>query len=71
MGDTFYRIKFEGLSEEYFFHNHEDAVAFLLEAYFDDYDVDSEEEVIAINNEVTDTNMIESYGFIDELWFEK
>ena len=43
----------------------------LLESYFDDFDVESEEEVIAINNQVADTDGIESYGWIDELWFEK
>ena len=52
MSDNFYRVGFEGISEDYFFHDHEDAATFLLEAYFDDYNVESEEEVIAINNEV-------------------
>lgn len=71
MGDSFYRVTFEGISEDYFFHYKEDAVVFLLEAYFDDFDVETEDEAVAINNEVADTDGIESYGWIDELWFEK
>lgn len=71
MGDSFYRVVFEGMSDDYYFHTHEDAATFLLESYFDDFDVESEEEVIAINNQVADTDGIESYGWIDELWFEK
>lgn len=71
MGDSFYRVCYEDSTAEYFFHNKEDACVFLLESYFDNYDVETEEEVIAINNEVADTDMIESYGFIDELYFEK
>lgn len=71
MGDSFFRVSFEGVSEDYFFHDHEDAAAFLLESYFDDYDVESEDDVAVVNNEVADTDGIESYGWIDELWFEK
>ena len=71
MGDSFFRVTFEGISEDYFFHYKEDAAAFLLESYFDDFDVETEDEVAAINNEVADTDGIESYGWIDELWFEK
>jgi len=70
MGENFYRVTFYDSSENYYFHNHENAAAFLLESYFDDYEVSNEEDVIAINNEVADTDMIESYGFIDECWFE-
>ena len=71
MSDSFFRVSFEGISEDYFFHDKEDAAAFLLESYFDDFDVETEDEVVAINNEVADTDAIESYGWIDELWFEK
>lgn len=71
MGDSFFRVSFEGISEDYFFHDKEDAAAFLLESYFDDFDVETEDEAVAINNEVADTDSIESYGWIDELWFEK
>ena len=70
MGENFYRVGFEGMSDDYYFHDKENAAAFLLESYFDDFDVGTEEEVIAINNEVADTDMIENYGWIDELWFE-
>ena len=71
MEDSFFRVTFEGANEDYFFHYKEDATAFLLESYFDDFDVETEDEVTAINNEVADTDGIESYGWIDELWFEK
>ena len=66
MGDAFYRVSFVGSSEEYFFHNKEDAAAFLLESYFDEYNVETEDEVIAVNNDVADNDSIESYGYIDE-----
>lgn len=71
MEDSFFKVNFEGISENYFFHFKEDAAAFLLESYFDDYDVETEDEVTAINNEVADTDGIESYGWIEEVWFEK
>ena len=71
MGESFYRVVFEGMSNDYYFHDKEDATAFLLESYFDDVDVESENNVIAINNEVADFDMIDGYGWIDELWFEK
>ena len=70
MGETFYRVTFEGSSEEYFFHDREDAAAFLLESYFDEYNCETEDDIVAINNDVADNDMIESYGFIDECWFE-
>lgn len=70
MGESFYRVSFKDISDEYYFHDKENAAAFLLESYFDDFGVGTEDEVIAINNEVADTNMIEDYGRIDELWFE-
>ena len=71
MSNNFWRVSFEGISEDYFFHYKEDATVFLLESYFDDFDVETEEEVEAINNEVADTDGIENYGWIDEMWFEK
>ena len=71
MGDNFWRVSFEGISEDYFFHYHEDAAAFLLDSYFDDFDVETEDEAVAINNEVADTDAIEGYGWIDEMWFEQ
>lgn len=70
MDDSFYRVVFEGISDSYYFHDKENAAAFLLDSYFDDFGVGTEEEAIAINNEVADTDMIESYGWIEELWFE-
>ena len=71
MGESFYRVVFEGMSDDYYFHDKEDATAFLLESYFDDVDINSEDDVIAVNNEVADFDMIDGYGWIDELWFEK
>lgn len=71
MGESFYRVSFDGSSEDYFFHNHEDAATFLLESYFDDFEPESEDDVIAMNNEVADFNGIECYGWIDELYFEQ
>ena len=71
MGDSFFKVGFEGIAEDYFFHFKEDAVAFLLESYFDDYEIENEDEVMAINNEVADTNMIVNYGWVEEVWFEK
>ena len=70
MGENFYRVSFKDINDEYYFHDKENAAAFLLESYFDDFGVETEDEVIAINNEVADTDMIEDYGRIDELWFE-
>ena len=70
MSESFYRVSFEQSGDAYFFHNHESAVEFLLESYFDDYEVKNEEEVMEVNNEVADTDAIESYGSVDEVWFE-
>ena len=66
----FYRVKFEDNDNEYFFHDHENAAAFLIESYFDDNDIESEDDVMAVNNEVADFNMISLYGYIDKLLFE-
>lgn len=71
MGDTFYKVTFVGSSDEYFFHYHEDAAAFLLESYFDESNIIDESEIMEANNEVADNDAIESYGQIDECWFEK
>lgn len=71
MGDSFWRVSFLGISDEYFFKTYEDAATFLLESYFYDNDIESEEEVININNQVAEENSIDNYGFIDEMWFEK
>lgn len=71
MGDSFWRVSFIGISDDYYFHNYEDAAAFLLESYFDEIDVESENDVIDVNNQVAEENGIENYGYIDEMFFEK
>ena len=71
MGDSFWRVRFVGISDDLFFHTYEEAAAFLLEAYFDENNVESEDEVIAINNQVAEENGIDNYGYLDEMWFEK
>ena len=71
MGDSFYCVSFEDIGDNYYFRNHEDAAAFLLESYFDDFNIETKEEVIAINNQVADFDMIENYGWITIKFFEK
>lgn len=71
MGDSFWRVSFIGIGNDFFFRNYEDAAAFLLESYFDDNDIESEDDAIEINNQVAEENGIDGYGYIDEMWFEK
>lgn len=71
MNDNFWRVSFIGTSNDYFFHNYEDAAAFLLESYFDECELEDENTVIDINNQVAEENGIDGYGYIDEMWFEK
>lgn len=70
MGNCFYEVKFDNVEESNFFKYHEDAAAFLLEAYFDDNDVLEEEYIMDVNNQVADNDEIEGYGRIIERWFD-
>lgn len=67
--DNFYKVTLNG-SINYYFKDYENAAAFLLESYFDDNEVTSEEEVTAINEEVADYSRITDYGYIEEVEFE-
>ena len=71
MDDEFYMVSFEATGNFYFFHDHEDACAFLLESYFDDFDVETEDEVTVIYNEVADYDGIDGYACIDKVFFTK
>ena len=71
MGEEFYMVNFETTGDFYFFHDHEDACAFLLESYFDDNEIETEEDCVDVNNQVADYNGIENYGWIDKVYFEK
>ena len=70
MDNDFYCVYLCDTLETYYFHEHENAVTFLLESYFDDFNVETEEEVININNEVADTDAIEDYAYIVKEHFE-
>ena len=69
MNDTFYKVKFDNSDQkvEVFFKDYANAAAFLLESYFDDSEVMDEESIMAINNEVADS---ETIGCIKECWFD-
>ena len=69
--DEFYMVSFEATGEYYFFREHEDACAFLLDAYFDDEEVETEDEIMVANNAVADFGGIEGYGWVDKVHFEK
>ena len=56
---SFYEVKFDNVEESNFFKYHEDAAAFLLEAYFDDNDVLEEEYIMDVNNQVADNDGID------------
>ena len=71
MNDEFYMVSFEASGNFYFFHNYDDACAFLLESYFDDFDIETENEAVMINNEVADYGGIDEYGWVDKVYFEK
>lgn len=71
MGEEFYMVSFETTGNFYFFHDHEDACAFLLDSYFDDNEIETEEDCVDVNNQVADYNGIENYGWIDKVYFEK
>ena len=65
----FYRVVLGG-DPDYYFRSYESAAAFLLESYFDDNEIKTEEEVIAANEEVADYGRITDYGYIEEVEFE-
>ena len=69
--NKFYCVSFKhSTSEHFYFKDHENACAFLLDCYFDDYEVTAEEAVIAVNNEIADNDCIDDYGYISECYFE-
>ena len=68
--DEFYRVVLDGVEEHYFFRNHEHACAFLLESYFDDFEVEDEEEIAQININVKEYDSIDDYGYIESVFFE-
>lgn len=70
MNDTFYKVKFDNSDQEVFFKDYANAAAFLLESYFDDSEIMDEESIMAINNEVADSEAIDGYGCIEECWFD-
>lgn len=70
MSEVFYKVAFINSDEEHFFHSHEEAAAFLLEAYFEDNEIVEEEYIIDINNQVADNDEIEGYGQILDCWFD-
>ena len=69
--NRFYMVSFEASGNFYFFHDHEDACAFLLESYFDENDIEDEKECVEINNAVADEGGIEGYGWVDPVSFMK
>ena len=71
MNEEFYMVSFEASGDFYFFHDYEDACTFLLESYFDDTDVETEEECTAINESIAELGGIEEYGWVDKQYFEK
>lgn len=71
MNEEFYMVSFEASGNFYFFHNHEDACTFLLDSYFDDNEVETEDECVIINNEIADYGGINGYGWVDKVYFEK
>ena len=70
IGEPLYVVEFENIGNLTFFHDKEHAATYLLECYFDEFEVESEEDVIAINNSVADNDMIDDYGWIREEYFE-
>ena len=71
MGEEFYMVSYEASGDFYFFHNYDDACAFLLESYFDDCNPETEDECAAANNEVADYGGIDGYAWVDKVYFEK
>ena len=71
MNDEFYMVSFESSGDFYFFHNYEDACTFLLDSYFDDVEVETEEECAVANNSVANIGGIEEYGWVDKVYFTK
>lgn len=71
MDDEFYMVSFEATGDFYFFHDHEDACAFLLDAYFSDVNVENEDDCVVANNEVADHDGIQDYGWVDKVFFTK
>ena len=65
MGETFYRVGFVGLTDNYYFHNKENAVAFLLESYFDDFGVGTEVSIIDKRENII---KIKNANFISLFW---
>ena len=71
MGDKFYKVKITDCYDDFFFHDYEDAAAFLLESFYDDfYDLD-EGQLAEANEQLAETSQIEDYGAIYECYFEK
>ena len=68
--NEFYRVILDGVEDHYFFHNHEHACAFLLESYFDDFEVEDEDEIEQINENVQNYDSIDDYGYIETVCFE-
>ena len=71
MGDEFYKVVFVDDDSDYYFHNYEDASAFLLESFADDfYDLDNE-QLGEANAQLAEEGASDDYGMIIECYFEK
>jgi len=68
--DIFYSVTFINSNEIFYFHFYEDAAAFLINSYLEDYPNLTEDQIFEINNEIADTEKIEDYGYISEEYFE-
>ena len=71
MGEKFYKVLLEDCDEEYYFHDHEDAAAFLIESFCDDFFDLDESQLAEANEEVAENDAISDYGIIYTLYFDK
>ncbi len=66
----FYMVSFERTGNFYFFKEKENAFAFALESYCDDFPDVTNTELGSANMELADTDHIEDYVWIDTVYFE-
>lgn len=67
---SFYMVSFEATGNFYFFREKENAFAFVLENYCDDYPDLTNTELGEVNLELADNDYIADYAWIDKVYFE-
>ena len=70
MSNDFYMVSFEASGDFYFFRDKENAIAYILENYCNEYPDLTAEQLDEVNQELADIDGISNYAWCDRVWYE-